>query len=73
MNAYIDLIRWEDKLYAHRYFLAGVKGLLRCYAKLQELQEKTEKKPEEEKELADSAVNRSTNSCIDKDTIGRGV
>ncbi|MDR3547595.1 MAG: hypothetical protein P4M11_04865 [Candidatus Pacebacteria bacterium] len=50
------MIRWEDRLFAHRNYIRGALGLLRCYLRLQEIAVATEKKAEDAKELEDSGV-----------------
>jgi len=51
LNAYIKMIGWEDKLYSHKNFLIGALGLLRCYIKINELNQKSEKTEAEQAEL----------------------
>jgi peptide alpha-N-acetyltransferase len=56
INSYIQMIKWEDNLYNHKYFLPGALGLMRCYLKANKIMEKTEKTGEESKELEDMKV-----------------
>lgn len=50
INAYINMILWEDKLYAHKYFLQGAIGLIKCYLGIAEIM-KVEKKTKEEEAI----------------------
>jgi len=53
INSYIEMIKWEDNLYNHKYFLPGALGLMKCYLKAHKIMEKSEKTGEEAKELED--------------------
>ncbi len=64
INAYIQMISWEDKLWSHKNFLQGAIGLLKCYAKINELAAKAEKTPEEAKDLQEIAVKDSMEAAV---------
>ncbi len=47
----MNMVNWENRLYAHRYFARGAAGLLRSYMSMAELSAKAAKSPEETKEM----------------------
>eukprot|EP00826_Nyctotherus_ovalis_P053656 TRINITY_DN6998_c0_g1_i16.p1 TRINITY_DN6998_c0_g1~~TRINITY_DN6998_c0_g1_i16.p1 ORF type:complete len:111 (-),score=51.62 TRINITY_DN6998_c0_g1_i16:380-688(-) len=56
INAYLQMIKWEDNLYSHKYFMPSALGLLRCYLKAHKIAEKSDKAEEEAKELEEMKV-----------------
>ena len=50
------MIHWEDQLYAHKYYLQGALGLLRCYWSLHERMEATKGQPEPDPQVKEAEV-----------------